>query len=203
MNKKLAMAKLVKAGIKLVNGKIPKGQVAAAYKVLANDELTYEGLRELANVGADGMGALDIYMEKYHDSAEGETVVEALGSFKTDCEEYIFPAIDSMLSSVGEAESKVAKASVDLGKTEASEDVSIIHSMDSYFKACEEGGQGINSKESRKMHEALVRHLKERMGNALDLKDELTSRNGQQALQRAMDEAYPGMRKMFAKASYT
>jgi hypothetical protein len=197
IDKKLAIARLIKAGINVKDGKISKREILAAYKALA-EELTYDTLRESANeVGADGMGALDLYMERYHPNASGpEELLNALEGFKSDCEDYILPAIERLIAHLGgEADSCMAKANVE-------DDLSTIRHLDSYFKDCEGSGQGINSKETVQMKQAMERVLKERMGYALDLNDELVSENGKNAIQRAMDVVYPGMREMFStKAS--
>jgi Ca2+-binding EF-hand superfamily protein len=113
IDKKLAIARLIKAGINVKDGKISKREILAAYKALA-EELTYDTLRESANeVGADGMGALDLYMERYHPNASGpEELLNALEGFKSDCEDYILPAIERLIAHLGgEADSCMAKAS--------------------------------------------------------------------------------------------
>jgi hypothetical protein len=98
--------------------------------------------------------------------------------------------------------SDIEKATAFLATASVEEDLDTIRHLDSYFKSCEEMGQGINSKEVIQMKNAMERVLKARMGYALDLNDELQSENGKNAIQRGMDTVYPGMREMFStKAS--
>lgn len=60
-------------------------------------EMTYDDLKEACGIKDDGMGALDLYMQKYFRGAEGiDAVREGLEGFKSDVEQYVLPAISKM-----------------------------------------------------------------------------------------------------------
>lgn len=72
-----------------------------------------------------------------------------------------------------------------------------IEHMDDYFLDCAEIGQGINSKETVKMSEAMRVLIKKRMGNALDIFDKVKSNTSKNICQRVVIKEYPGIEKLF------
>ena len=78
--------------------------------------------------------------------------------------------------------------------------MSTVESMDDYFLSCEENSEGINTKESVKMMNAMVELIKEKgMGIALDLDRDLKSRTGKSIVRRALLKVHPGLDQMFAE----
>lgn len=77
-------------------------------------------------------------------------------------------------------------------------DKSTVYHLDSFFANCERDGQGISTKESAQMCdavEALIREIG--IGVVLDLDPEMKSRTGKVILRRALNNVVPGFSKLF------
>lgn len=86
-----------------------------------------------------------------------------------------------------------------LGQTVVAGAEDTIEHMDDYFVDCEETGQGINTKDSVKMMDALVEEIKSKgIGRALDFNKQLKSKTAQNMVRRALLKVHPGMDKFFS-----
>lgn len=114
---------LNKANIEIKGGKVAAKDFSRAAKILAkysdedvktfiedtedNDgEVSCSDILSGASIGPDGIGMLELYLEKYHaDASTLEDVKQAFEDAKSDIEEWVLPAIDEALTFIGDVES--------------------------------------------------------------------------------------------------
>lgn len=98
MNPEKVIMKLKEAGIQVSEGKIKQSQLKAAFKALANEEVSnMDELLDELGINEDGLGVLQEYMKKYGDT-NIDGLKESLEDFKSDVEDYAMPAVEQMLS---------------------------------------------------------------------------------------------------------
>lgn len=115
---------LAKAGIEVKDGQVALSDLDKVMDVLEPhvaqaadddddfdpDDMAFDELKDKADIKEDGLGVLNLYMEKFHKDAEGPTaLVSALEDFVSDVEEYAMDAVQDMLAYLNEEKWKEEK----------------------------------------------------------------------------------------------